>query len=206
MLKRLARAIRMTLMAIGLLVVVCTFTPVNYWYATLLAGPWQDPKGEILIVLGGGMERDGFPSRSTLRRMMYAALTWREGGFRKIIVCGGTGTTDKPVAGVIRDYLVFAGIPADAIIMETGSHSTRENAAMAARLLAHESGAKVLLSSDYHMFRASRAFRKAGIEVRPRPVPDIRQRQFLVEQRWASVVELSVESVKIVYYFARGWI
>ncbi|MBI3681993.1 MAG: YdcF family protein [Acidobacteria bacterium] len=203
--RRIWRVIRTMLAAIGLVVVVCTLTPLTFWLATWLAGPWHDPKGDVLIVLGAEMEKDGFPGRVTFRRAMYAARVWREGGFARIVVCGSSDQ-DIAVARVMRDYLIFSGVPQAAIIEEPTSRSTRENALYAARILAGEPGTKVLLTSDYHMFRAHRAFLKAGLVVSPRPIPDIRSRHSRVEQRWALVTELIREAAQIGYYFARGWI
>ena len=106
----------------------------------------------------------------------------------------------------MRDYLVFSGVPAEAVEAETQSRSTRENAESVARLLKLSPGRKILLTSDFHMFRAIRVFRKAGLAVEPRPIPDIRARYQRIEQRWSLMVELLIETAKIGYYAACGWI
>ena len=67
-------------------------------------------------------------------------------------------------------------------------------------------GRKVLLTSDYHMFRAYRTFRKAGFEIAPRPFPDMLKLSSCWLCRWQAFVTLSDESAKIAYYYARGWI
>ena len=69
----------------------------------------------------------------------------------------------------MRNFLVGSGVPAQSIAIETSSESTRGNAVAVALLLRQDPGTKLLLTSDYHMFRASRAFAKAGVRVRPRP-------------------------------------
>ena len=74
------------------------------------------------------------------------------------------------------------------------------------RLLADLPGRKVLVTSDYHMYRAIRVFRKAGIEIQPWPFPDVRKRYGYWMNRWSCVQDLAVETVKIVYYYAHGWI
>jgi uncharacterized SAM-binding protein YcdF (DUF218 family) len=200
------RTARLVLLTVGLLVVLVTATPVTLWYATLLAGPWEDPEGEILIVPGAEMERDNFPGRTTLRRTHYALLAWRKGKFQSIIVSGGMTPEGKAVSSVMREYLLFSGVPAAAVEAETNSQSTRENAQFVAALLAGRPGRKVLLTSDAHMFRAVRAFRRAGLVVQPRPIPDIRSRYGRLEQRWGLMGELLLETAKIAYYAARGWI
>ena len=64
----------------------------------------------------------------------------------------------------------------------------------------------MLLTSDYHMFRAHRAFKKAGLEVLPKPFPDARKRASEWTGRWPAFLDLVEETLKIGYYYARGWI
>ncbi len=187
-------ALRKLLAAIGLVVVLTTITPLGYWYATLLAGPWDDPKGDVLIVLGGAVEDDG------MLRSLYAVLAWREGGFRKIILSG------RGICQSMQAYLVTAGVPVDVIELENDSMSTHDNAIFVANRLREVPGRKVLLTSDYHMFRAHRAFTKAGLQIEPRPIPDIRKRWSYKLRRWTLVLELCQESAKIAYYRWNGWI
>jgi uncharacterized SAM-binding protein YcdF (DUF218 family) len=93
----------------------------------------------------------------------------------------------------------------EAIRVERRSTSTRENALFTRELLGDAPGRKVLLTSDYHMFRAHRVFRKAGLEVLPRPLPDAIKRSSGWRGRWAVFVEEVEETGKILYYAARGW-
>jgi uncharacterized SAM-binding protein YcdF (DUF218 family) len=105
----------------------------------------------------------------------------------------------------MRDFLVSQGVPSDIIVLENRSLHTRQNALYTAPLLTMP-GRKILLTSDYHMFRASRVFAKAGINVEPRPIPDILKRSSRWSGRWPAFLDLSVEACKIVYYWMRGWI
>jgi uncharacterized SAM-binding protein YcdF (DUF218 family) len=196
----LLRALVAALAALGLLMIVVTFTPLASWYARRLAGPWDDPRGEVLIVVAAERIDAGTLGLGSYWRSVYAARAWREGGFRRVVVAGAGA------APLMHDFLVGHGVPADVVTLEETSTSTRENALNVARLLAGTPGTKVLLTSDYHMFRARRAFRKAGLEVRPRPFPDAIKQCSRYTGRWPAFVGLVVESAKIVYYFWRGWI
>jgi len=84
--------------------------------------------------------------------------------------------------------------------------STRETALRVRDLVAATLGKKVLMTSDYHMYRAIRVFRKAGIDVAPRPIPDAIKRATRYSGRWAAFSDLVEENVKIAYYLLRGWI
>ena len=200
-----ARLVSRVLATIGLLFVVVTLTPINRWWANYLAGPWNDAVGEVLVVPGADTVQDsiGF---SSYWRSVYAVRTWKHGGFRNVVVCGGGSVGQPSIAEQMRDFMVSQGIPAAAIRVETESGSTRENALKSKAILDQLGGRKVLLTSDYHMFRAYRAFRKAGIEIQPCPFPDSLKQTTSWLNSWSVFLGLCVETGNIAYYFMRGWI
>jgi uncharacterized SAM-binding protein YcdF (DUF218 family) len=191
--------------AIGFLWVAVTFTPLVFWWGTALAGPWEDPKGETLVVLSGSSMGSDVMGASTFWRCVYALLVYREGGVRQIIA-SGAGEAGRPVAEIMRDYLEGSGVPRGTVLVEPRARSTRESALFLQPMLQGPPGRVVLLSSDYHMFRATRAFRKAGVDVLPRPIPDVRKRAASWDRRWDAFQDLVIETTKIGYYFLRGWI
>jgi uncharacterized SAM-binding protein YcdF (DUF218 family) len=186
---------------LGALLLVVTFTPLVDWWAATLANPWSDSKGDVLIVLTGSVIDGGTIGDSSYWRSVYAVRTWREGGFQELVISGDRGSSDP-----MREFIVSQGVPTAAIRTEDRSISTRENALYTSAMLRDTPERKVLLTSDYHMFRAFRAFRKAGLEVLPRPIPDARKRATRRLYRWWVFLDLCTESMKIVYYKARGWI
>ncbi len=200
MLAKLLRALRWVLAGLGLLMLVVTLTPLDYWWATGLAGNWNDASGDVLIVLGGSMLEPNVLGLSSYWRSVYAVLAWRGGHFRTVVVSG------KGPAGPMRDFLVCQGVPAESILVENAAGSTRENALFTKRLLENVPGRKVLLTSDYHMYRARRAFEKAGLAVTPVPFPDVRKRETTLPGRWPAFLDLMRETAKIAYYRLRGWI
>jgi len=203
--RRAFRWVVRALAAFGCLVMLVTLTPLDGWWIGWLAGPWNDPKGDVLVVLGAGAVRDAI-DWSSYWRCVYAVRAWRDGGFRKVVVTGGSLHGDVPAAERMRDFMVSQGVPASAILVEGESHSTRENALKSKALLAALPGRKVLLTSDYHMFRATRVFRKAGIDIAPRPLPDAGKQINSWASRWPVFWGLCLETVKIGYYYAHGWI
>jgi len=203
--RRAGRFVFRVLAAIGFLYVLVSVTPIDRWWIRFLAGPWNDPKGDVLIVLGADSVNDVIGAASYWRSV-YAVRVWREGGFKEVIVCGGPGGGPLSISERMRDYMLSQGVPAAAIRVETGSHSTRENALFSKALIGAAPGRKVLLTSDYHMFRAYRVFRKAGIDVEPRPIPDAAKQIDWWQTRWPVFVNLCAETAKIGYYFVRGWI
>jgi uncharacterized SAM-binding protein YcdF (DUF218 family) len=67
-------------------------------------------------------------------------------------------------------------------------------------------GKRVLLTSDFHMYRALRTFRKAGIDAAPMAVPDAIRNSEGWGGRFSVLQNLVVENLKIVDYAIHGWI
>jgi len=206
MFARLLSIVRLALAAVGAFVLVVTFTPLVPWTAFQLSSHWTDSDGDVLIVLGGDtITARGFPSAKfvgerTYWRALAAVYAWRGGHFRHLLLCGADiGQTVKPI-------LVASGVPEAAILSENQSTSTHENALFAKPILAGLPGRLVLLTSDYHMFRAARCFAHEHISVVTRPCPDLSKTSRPLGYRVPAFWTLSGELVKIVYYWSRGWI
>jgi uncharacterized SAM-binding protein YcdF (DUF218 family) len=186
--------------AFGFVIGAITFLPVLEPWISALRGNWTDSPGDTLIVLGNDITAGNVLGLGSYWRAVYAVFEWRGGHYREIVISGAQ------VALPMRDFIVSQGVPADAVRLETKSGSTRENALFVAAMLQQSPGRKVLLTSDYHMFRALRAFRKAGLDVTPRPFPDAGKLAGARPLRCFVFLTLVQESVKIVWYRLHGWI
>ena len=155
---QLSRGIVAALAFLGLVVLIVTFTPLVNWWARQLAGPWRDPKGDVLIILGADDSDEGILGQGSYLRGKYAIRAYREGSFRTLVLSGGG--IPVPVAVGMRDFLESHGVPRSAILLDQDSMSTRENALRVRDLVAATLGKKVLMTSDYHMYRAIRFFAK----------------------------------------------
>jgi uncharacterized SAM-binding protein YcdF (DUF218 family) len=184
--------------AIGLITVLVIATPVVSWWARAYAGPIERPTGDVLILLSAAGDDRGGISYSSYWRAREAIFAWQTGGFKKIVISGG--------GPGILNFLIVEGIPREAIVAEWRSTSTRENGIETARLIQGIPGKKVLLTSDFHMYRALHVFRKQGIEVTPMAVPDVLHSTEHWNGRFSAFETMLVESVKIIYYALRGWI
>jgi uncharacterized SAM-binding protein YcdF (DUF218 family) len=186
----------------GLLAAIVLSTPLVVWWGRALAGPRNDPEGDRLVVLMGSTLDDGQLGQSSYWRAVYAVIAWREHPYQTMIVSGRGGAT-------IAKFVEASGVPKERIVVENRSTSTHENALeVAAMLKAQPKLRTVLLTSDYHMYRAVRAFRSAGLDPLPRPFPDAMKRGQWANwpQRLPVFVELVTETAKIAYYWARGWL
>jgi uncharacterized SAM-binding protein YcdF (DUF218 family) len=195
--------LRSALALLGLLLVVVTVTPVVVWMGGALAGSWEDTSGDTLIVLTGSSLENRVLGESSYWRSVYAVLLWREANYRTIWITGwGAEPESAPV--LMRDFLMAHGVPAERILLETASTNTQASARAMAGLLAGDGGRKVLLTSDYHMFRSRRLFARAGLRVATVPIPDAQKRGGRAWTRWQAFLDTSEELVKIVWYGGRG--
>lgn len=193
------RLLRGTLIAVGLVTLIVMLTPIDQLWAHAYSGPINQPRGDILILLSAANDDHGILSYSSYWRARYALLAWQGGGIKTVVISGGGGPG-------IRDFLIKGGVPPDAILAEWQSKTTRENAINTIRLVQGMPGNKVLLTSDFHMFRAVRVFRKLGLEVEPDPIPDVMKRGQDWYARFSGFEVMVTETAKIVDYRIHGWI
>lgn len=198
-LHKVGRWLSRTLAAVGLITVLVIVTPIISWWAQAYSGPIEQPKGDILILLSAAADDRGGISYSSYWRARGALFAWQTGGFKKIVISGGGGPG-------IFNYLLAEGVPREAMVAEWRSTSTRENAIETARLIQGMSGKKVLLTSDFHMYRALRVFRRRGIEVAPMAVPDVLHSTEHWDGRFSAFETMLIESAKIADYALHGWI
>jgi uncharacterized SAM-binding protein YcdF (DUF218 family) len=200
---QLLRGVRSALALLGLLLVAVTTTPVVVWMGGALAGSWEDTSGDTLIVLTGSSLENSVLGESSYWRSIYAVLLWRKENYQTIWITGwGNEAGSAPT--LMRDFLVAHGVPAERIRLETASSNTQASARAMAGLMAGEASRKVLLTSDYHMFRSRRLFAREGLPVATVPIPDAQKRGGRAWTRWQAFLDTSEELVKIVWYGGRG--
>jgi len=101
-------------------------------------------------------------------RMLHTLLLYKTGRIRKIIVSGGLGSlreTKTSEAQDIKTLLLLAGVPETDILLENKSKNTYENAQFTRQLITRHPELKsfILITSAFHMRRATACFKKAGI-------------------------------------------
>lgn len=197
--RKFGRSLCRMLAVVGLIVVLVTITPIVFWWTHMYSGPLVQPKGDVLILLAAANDDEGVISYSSYWRARWALLAWQSGGFKKMVISGDNGPG-------ILGFLTSNGIPRDAIIADWQSTTTRENGIETARLIHDIPGKKVLLTSDFHMFRAIRVFRKLGMDVTPMPAPDALKTAEHWNGRFPAFETLLIETVKIMGYTLHGWL
>ena len=120
---------------------------------------------DAIVVLGCRLKPDGSPSPALRRRVEYAAGLYESGAARVLLLSGG-GPDAVPEAEVMRALALAAGVPGAAVLVETASRNTAENAFASAGLLRRHGMVRVILVTDrQHLPRARLLFRLAGLQV-----------------------------------------
>jgi uncharacterized SAM-binding protein YcdF (DUF218 family) len=134
------------------------------------------PRSDVVIVLGGVLGQPVPPRLAAdlsgaSDRILHALRIYRAGKASLIVISAGNLPWQgkmKPEAQLIADLLVELGVPPSALILETESRNTRENAVNTAALFrTHGWRSGILVSSGVHMPRAVAAFQKAGVKITP---------------------------------------
>lgn len=206
--RALLRTLARTSAAAVLLLLVLYFSPLVPALLRYLTDRWDQPSGDVLIVLGADQLGDGTLGVSSYWRTLYAVRAWRAGLCRRIVFSGGRlgYPTSRSLAAEMSQFAIGLGVPATVITLEERSHSTRENALFTAELIRSWPGTRVLLTSDAHMRRSRLAFERAGVHVQASPVPDVGKRWNRWPARWECIILVGVELAKLGYYRTQGWV
>jgi uncharacterized SAM-binding protein YcdF (DUF218 family) len=201
------RAFILILAVVGALFLVVTFTPLVKVTAEAIEPDWYDGNGEVLVVLGGSMLVSGTGPQATLAydtylRCVYASWILRTHKFHYVIVSGGDG-----LAPAMAGFLSRNGVDPRFILAERSATSTYENAVFTRNILEQQYGASkipevVILTSDYHAWRARRTFEHCGIRSKVIPVPDLIKRSSTMTYRLTGAITLLSEWGKDFFYIA----
>lgn len=121
---------------------------------------------DYIVVLGAGLYGD-VPSPSLMYRL-EKALEYAEKYPRiPIVVSGGQGPDEWITeAEAMKRFFVQHGIEAERIIKEDGSTNTGENLLFTREVIKYEGESKkpalMIVTSEYHMFRAKFLARRSG--------------------------------------------
>jgi len=133
----------------------------------------QTPAADAIVVLGGGVGAAVPPRlyphlKAGADRVLHAARLFAAGKAPFVIVSGGsipfTGPK-APKSNAMRILLRDWGVPESAIVLESASQNTRQNALQVRRILRRRGWHKILLvTSAQHMRRALAVFTAIGID------------------------------------------
>ena len=121
-----------------------------------------DNGADYVIVLGAQWKPSG-PSYMLRKRLDAAVVYLNANPDALVIVSGGQGA-NEPISEAegMAGYLEDAGIAPERIIREAASTSTDENLKFSSAFLDKENDTVVLVTNNYHVFRAKKLAEKQG--------------------------------------------
>ena len=138
--------------------------------------PGPDWSPEFIFVLGGGYElganaAQDFLGTESIRRVNAASAIWQKYPESKVVFSGkqpGTEDDRKPTrhGELSSEHAVSLGLTESRIIIESTSSNTREHPIEALKLSEVKRDSKIaIVTSDFHLRRASGEFRKHFLNV-----------------------------------------
>lgn len=130
--------------------------------------PHRHRRYDAVVVLGAALMEDGTVTPLLANRVKRGIELWRQHPEAKLIMSGGQGSDELlPESHAMRAFALAQGVPEDAILVEDRSATTRENMAFSEALREREGlvseGRLLVVSDDYHVFRALLIARTLGI-------------------------------------------
>jgi uncharacterized SAM-binding protein YcdF (DUF218 family) len=119
---------------------------------------------QAIVVLGAAQYR-GRPSPVLRARLDHAVALFNQGLAPRLVVTGGMAEGDTASeAAVSRIYMLRAGVPDSAILLENEGRTTGQSLERVARLLhARRMDTIVVVSDPFHVLRASLVATRAGL-------------------------------------------
>lgn len=132
-------------------------------------------KYDAVLLLGLKLRPDGTPEKALMDRVRLAAQLMEKGCAPMVIPCGGQ-TENTPVAEseVMARELEKLGVMPEKIVQENASLYTVQNIRNAKAMLEEQGIYRprvILVTSDYHAFRAAHMARSMGMKVKSIPSP-----------------------------------
>jgi len=142
----------------------------------MLMAAYAEPKEEadVVIVLGCGIFPDGRLTLSLKNRLDVAYDYLIDHPDVHCIVSGGQGGNEPiPEGQAMQDYLISRGIGAERLFCEAKSTSTEENLTYSLDIIRSKGFGHyaAIVTSDYHIFRASLLAERLGLEAFGIPSP-----------------------------------
>ena len=185
-------------------------SPLVWWAASpLIVSEAPRPADAIVVFAGGVGETGKAGGGGGYQERVKHAVDLYEAGWAPRMIFSSGYTFVFHETRVMHDLAFALGVPPDAILLETQAVNTKENVERVREMLTANGWRRILLvSSPYHMRRATLTFQKLApaIEVTPTPVP---RSQFYTHYIGPSLEQLRAllqEYAAILYYRWKGWI
>ena len=164
---------------------------------------------DAIVVFAGGVGETGKAGGGTPERLDEAVALYRAGYAPYLVMSSGYVYSFKE-AQQMRDLAIQQGVPAAAIALEERSRNTFENVTFVNAILKdHKWRSILLVSSPYHMRRATMVWHKIAPDISVTPAPPPRSQFYDHDSRGASFEQVRgivYEYLAILGYWKNGWV
>ena len=129
---------------------------------------------DCILVLGCGIRDDGTPSLMLRDRLETGAALYEAGAAPKLLMSGDHGRKDYDEVNLMKDYAMEKGIPSEDIFMDHAGFSTYDSMVRARDIFCAKT--VVIVSQEYHLYRALYLAEKLGLEAYGVPALDVNYR------------------------------
>ena len=187
---------------------ILTLTPLAYYYGNPLRDQSQPQPSDVIILLSHGQVDDQWLSPEGAQRT-WAALQLYKSGFAPVIISSGSSHLGLDQAGLQAKWLVLAGVPSQAILIERRSSRTYSSVLEVIKILrAHGWQSAVIVTSELDVPRVRGVFRKLGFSnVSFQQVPEFGPpRGIYYHSGWRAFYHSTYEYAGLILYKWKGWI
>lgn len=132
--------------------------------AIVIAGTREDVRPrDVAVILGSTVHENGVPSARLAARLDRGLALYRAGVVKHVIVSGGVGKEGHDEAQVMHDYLRSAGMPPEAILVDSDGRDTESTARNCARLMRGRFSGVIVVSQYFHNPRVRLALHAHGV-------------------------------------------
>lgn len=117
---------------------------------------------DAIIVLGAGIRADGSLSPMLQERLDLGIRLYQEGISDCILMSGDHGSENYDEVNAMKSYAIEKGVPSERIFMDHAGFSTYETMYRARKIF--EVNTAVVVTQEYHMYRALYIAEKLGIK------------------------------------------
>lgn len=179
--KRIAKRIKALLkgcLILAALGVLC-LSAGNY-YVKKVSGKWISPDGDsqklpsadCILVLGCGLRTDGEPTQMLKDRLDAGIALYQEGAAPRLLMSGDHGRVQYDEVNRMKKYAMDQGVPSGDIFMDHAGFSTYESMYRARDVFQVEKA--IVVTQEYHLYRAVYDGRKLGLQIWGIPAKKIR--------------------------------
>ncbi|WP_083922159.1 SanA/YdcF family protein [Nocardiopsis halotolerans] len=151
------------------------------------------PERPVALVLGAGVRPDGRPSLLLARRLDTAADLYFAERVDVVLVTGDNSVEHYNETDTMRAYLEAAGVPEEHIVGDYAGFSTWESCVRARQTFGVEEA--TVVTQDFHLPRAVRLCRSAGIDAVGVADSSLRERTFATVYGWFREVPAAVAAL-----------